>query len=133
MTDAELSELAARALAASGGGAQARVLHERRVRAGELRERLVVELAVARGGRVGLARTTDASETSLATAAAAAASACDGDRHGGFPGWPEPAPGRAHEGWDPAVAQLARSHPPLVQDPRLRAPARRGERSRGEL
>ena len=109
MTDAELSELAARALAASGGGAQARVLHERRVRAGELRERLVVELAVARGGRVGLARTTDASETSLATAAAAAASACDGDRHGGFPGWPEPAPGRAHEGWDPAVAQLAPS------------------------
>jgi PmbA protein len=106
MTDAELSALAARALTAAGADAQARVVHERRVRPGELRERLVVELAVARGGRVGVARTTDACDAGLAAAAAGAASACDGDRRGGFPGLPAPAPGRPHDGWDPAVARL---------------------------
>lgn len=107
MTDAELSDLAARALAAAGGDAQARVLHERRVRPGELRDRLAIELAAVRGGRVGVAWTTDASEAGLAAAAAAADSACDGDRRDAHPGWPAPAPGREHQGWDPAVARLA--------------------------
>ena len=106
MTDAQLSDLAARALAAAGDDAQARVLHERRVRPGELRDLLSVELAMVRDGRVGIAQTTDASEAGVAAAADGAASACGSDRRGGFPGWPAPAPGRSHDGWDPAVARL---------------------------
>jgi len=130
MTDGELSALAARALAAAGDGAQARVLHERRVRPGELRERTVVELAFARDGLVGWARTTDVSDAGLAAAAAAATAASSGDQRSGFPGWPAPAAGRPHEGWDPVAARLEPGALPggvaEARASRSRSPPRRG-------
>ena len=114
MTDAELSALAARALAAAGPAvhAQARAIHERVVTATgalsavPLEDRLVVEVACVRDGRVGVARTSSVDHAGLARVAAAAAAACAGDVVGGYPALPAPAPGRAHEAWDPAVAEL---------------------------
>jgi predicted Zn-dependent protease len=107
MTDAQLSALAHRALAAASGEAQARVLHVRGVRPGRVSERVVVEIACVAGGRVGVATTTGTDDAALERAAAAAAAARASDPRGGYPGLPAPAAGRPHEGWDRAVARLA--------------------------
>jgi predicted Zn-dependent protease len=106
MNDAELLELAERALAATGGDAQATVTHRRVVAAGCLEERLTVAVACARDGRIGRAVTTGTDGAALAAAAAAAEAACASDPRAGYPGFPPPAAGRPHDGWDPAVARL---------------------------
>jgi hypothetical protein len=104
MTDAELSDLARRALAATSGEAQARVLHERRVGRNPpaLEERIVVEIASVSDGRVGVATATEAGDDALSQLAAAAGQARAGDARGSYPGLPAPAAGRPHDGWDPA-------------------------------
>jgi predicted Zn-dependent protease len=121
MTDAELSDLARRALAATSGEAQARVLHERRVGRNPpaLEERIVVEIASVSDGRVGVATATEAGDNALSQLAAAAGQARAGDARGSYPGLPAPAAGRPHDGWDPAVARLeADALPPTVAEAR---------------
>ncbi len=110
-SEPELTDLAARALAQLDGEGQATVWWERRLAVGEHGISDLVqqtaELVVLRDGRVGAASTTDVTADGLARAAAAAAAhaaldrePCDA-RH-----LPDPAPGRPHDGWDPAVLAL---------------------------
>ena len=115
-TRTELLALAERALAQAGGEAQATAWWERQLSAGPGRavttEAVSVEVVVLAGGRVGTAVTTDTDDAGLARAAAAAARlAASGPAARGD--LPEPAAGREHEGYDPAVATL---EPPSALD-----------------
>ncbi len=69
---------------------------------------VTVEVAVVRDGHVGSAETNRWDEDSLTAAARAAIAAAESAaRHGGtgtFPGFPEPADARGHEGWDRGTA-----------------------------
>ena len=107
----ELSDLAGRALARLDGEGQATAWWERRLAVGEHGvsdiEQQTVELVVLRGGRVGAASTTDLSEAGLDGAAAAATAHAELDREPrDARALPEPAEGRPHDGWDPAVLAL---------------------------
>lgn len=111
----DLLALAERALAPVGGGAaQATAWWERQVSAGPggavTTEALSVEVAVLSDGRLGMATTTDVDEPGLGRAAAAAARLAPTGPESPGP-LPEPAPGRAHDGYDPAVLSL---DPPVV-------------------
>jgi predicted Zn-dependent protease len=107
---ADLLTLAERALDHAGSGdAQATAWWERQHSAGPggavTSEAVSVEVAVHRDGRVGLATTTDVDDAGLARAAAGAVRlAARGPEAGSGP--PDPAPGRAHDGYDPAAAGL---------------------------
>jgi predicted Zn-dependent protease len=103
----ELLALADRALSHAEGDAQATARWTRELSAGHpggaLAHGTVVEIAVVRDGRAGLVATTDTDDAGLGRAARAAAmlaAAVDGSRLG------EPAPGRSHDGYDPAVLGL---------------------------
>jgi predicted Zn-dependent protease len=120
----EALELAQRALAAvvkaGGSDALARVTAERSQLLRFARSRptqatavddLTVELAAVRDGHVGSARTNREDPEALAAAARAAVDAAEAAaRHGGddaaYPGFPAPAPARAHEGWNARTARL---------------------------
>jgi predicted Zn-dependent protease len=110
-THQDLSALANRALAHADTEAQATVWWERRLAVGEhgvsdLTQE-TAELVVLRGGRVGAASTTDLSDSGLERAAAAAIAHAELDREPvDARRLPEPKPGRAHDGWDPAVLAL---------------------------
>jgi PmbA protein len=68
---------------------------------------LTVEVAVVRDGRVGRADTNDTSDDGLRACARRAAAIADaGAVAGSFPGFGPLAPGRSHEGHDPATAAL---------------------------
>jgi predicted Zn-dependent protease len=131
-------ELARRALAAARGDALATVTHERSTMLRFARSRptqatsiddLTVEIAVLRGGHVGRAATNRVDDEALAdtartaTLAAEAAAASAGEGH--YPGFPTPAPPRAHEGFDGETAQLD----PAVGGEALRAAFDAGERA----
>ena len=100
----ELLALAERAVAHAGGEAQATAWWERQLSAGGggavTTEAVSVEVAVLRGGRVGTAVTTDVDDAGLARAAAGALRLAANGPEALSP-LPEPAPGRAHEGFDP--------------------------------
>jgi predicted Zn-dependent protease len=105
----ELMGLAERALAHAGGEAQATAWWERQLSAGPGRavttEAVSIELVAIADGRVGTAVTTDAGDDGLARAAATAARlAASGPVARGD--LPEPATGREHDGYDPAVHSL---------------------------
>ena len=111
-------DLASRAVAHAEGDALALVTRERslllrfaanRPTQSTAVDDVTVELALVFNGHVGRATTNSADEASLADCArrarhAAVAAAAVGD--GSFPGFPEPAAGRAHDGHDPATAAL---------------------------
>jgi predicted Zn-dependent protease len=105
----ELLELAQRALAHAPGEAQATAWWERQLSAGPggavTTSSLAVEVAVLREGRVGTALTSETDDAGLARAAAGAArlAASGPEAAGRLPG---PEPGRAHDGFDPAVFKL---------------------------
>jgi predicted Zn-dependent protease len=110
-SQSELSALAGRALAGLSGEAQATVWWERRLAVGEHGVSDVVqqtaELVVLRDGRVGASSTTDLSAGGLRRAAAAAEAHAALDREPvDARRLPDPAAGRPHEGWDPAVLAL---------------------------
>jgi predicted Zn-dependent protease len=103
----ELMSLAERALARADGQAQATAWWERQVSAAQGRavttEAVSVEVVVIAEGRVGTAVTTEVDDDGLARAAAAAARLAAS----GPPAredLPEPAEGRPHDGYDPAIA-----------------------------
>jgi PmbA protein len=102
----ELLALAERAVAHAGGEAQATAWWERQLSAGAggtvTTEAVSVEVAVVRGGRVGTAVTTDVDDDGLARAATGAVRLAATGPEALNP-LPEPAPGRAHEGYDPQV------------------------------
>ncbi|MEA2450088.1 MAG: hypothetical protein QOG63_2020, partial [Thermoleophilaceae bacterium] len=117
----ETLELAQRALAAAGGGADAlaHVAHERSLMLRFARSRptqatavddLTVTLAIVRDGHVGTASTNATGADDLAgcvrraTAAAEAAARSGGAGH--YPGFPDGGPARPHEGFDLATARL---------------------------
>jgi predicted Zn-dependent protease len=107
----DLRALAQQALAQLDGEGQATVWWERRIAVGEHGISDLVqhtaELVVLRRGRVGAASTTDLSPTGLRQAAAAAAAHAQLDREpDDARRLPDPEPGRAHEGWEPAVLAL---------------------------
>jgi predicted Zn-dependent protease len=95
-TQDELLTLAERALAHAGGEAQAT--------ARWTPDGTAVEIAVVRDDRAGAATTTDLTDAGLARAAAEAAGAAHHGRPGARLG--DPAPGRTHTGYDPAVLGL---------------------------
>ena len=111
-------DLASRAVAHAGGDALALVTRERslllrfaanRPTQSTAVDDVTVELAVVLDGHVGRATTNAADDESLAGCVrrarmAATAAAAVGD--GSFPGFPEPTPARAHEGYDRATAEL---------------------------
>jgi predicted Zn-dependent protease len=102
----ELLALAERALAAAGESAQVTAWWERQHTAmpggAVTTDGVSVEVAVVRDGRVGTVVTTDVDALPRA-AAGAARLAASGPECGDLP---EPAPGREHEGYDPAVVAL---------------------------
>lgn len=112
-------ELARRALKVTGGEALATVTRERSTMLRFARSRptqatsiddTTVEIAALRGGHLGRAATNRWDGDALArcakaaTLAAEAAAARAGEGH--FPGFPTPAPLRAHDGHDPDTARL---------------------------
>jgi predicted Zn-dependent protease len=113
----DLAALADEALAALDGEGQATVWWERRLAVSEqgisdIAQR-TAELVVVRDGRVGAASTTDLGADGLRRAASAAAAHAELDREptASAPSrraqrLPDPAPGRPHDGWDPAVLAL---------------------------
>jgi predicted Zn-dependent protease len=107
----DLRALAARALAALEGEAQATAWWERRLAVGEhgvsYVEQLSVDVVVLRDGRVGSATTSAVDAEGLARAAAAAAAHAELDREPVEARClPEPARARPHHGWDPAIVAL---------------------------
>jgi predicted Zn-dependent protease len=101
-TQDELLSLAERALAFAGGEAQATARWRREVD-DAVRVGTVVEIAVVVDGRAGLATTADLDADGLRRAARRAAETAQpvpGARLG------DPAPGRAHDGYDPATLAL---------------------------
>ena len=110
-SEQQLTDLAAQALAQLDGEGQATVWWERRLAVGEHGISDLVqqtaELVLLRDGRVGAASTTDLSPAGLARAAAAAAAHAELDREPvDARRLPDPQPGEAHDGWDPAVLAL---------------------------
>jgi predicted Zn-dependent protease len=107
----ELLSLAERALSHTEGEAQATARWTRELAAGftgsEVAAATVVEIAVVRDGRVGLLATTDLDDDGLRSAARGAAELA-GAMPVGQPGarLGDPAPGRSHSGYDPAVLGL---------------------------
>src|SRR5919206_4640421 len=107
----ELLALAERALAHCDGEAQATARWTRELSAGypgaEVATGTVVEVAVVRDGRVGLLATGDVDDDGLRRAAHGAAALAPATA-GGLPRprLGDPTPGRAHDGWDPAVLSL---------------------------
>ena len=111
-------DLAERAAARADGDTLALVIRERsllmRFAAGRPTQStslddVTVELAVLRGGHVGRATTNGIDDESLADCArraAAAGEAAAAAGNGSFPGFPEPAGGGAHNGYDAETAQL---------------------------
>jgi predicted Zn-dependent protease len=105
----ELMGLAERALGAASGEAQATAWWERQLTAGPGRavtsDAVSVEVVVLASGRVGTAVTTEVDAEGLARAAAAAErlAAFGPPARGDLP---EPAAGREHDGYDPAVHTL---------------------------
>ena len=114
-------ELAERALAAAGGAddVMVTVVTERSLMLRYARSRptqatavddLTVEIAVARGGRVGSASTNATDDEALARCAreadVAAAAMAHTTGEDGFPGFPAPRPVPASETFDPATAEL---------------------------
>ena len=111
-------DLARRALAAAGRDALATVSRERSTMLRFARSRptqatsvydTTVEIAVVRAGHVGRAATNKTDQDGLSACAhvatlAAEAAASGGEGH--FPGFPDPAPLRAHAGHDPETARL---------------------------
>jgi PmbA protein len=93
----DLQTLAERALSHAGGEAQAT--------ARWTPDGTQVELVVIRDGRAGIAATGDLSDDGLRLAADAAAASTSRGRPGARLG--DPAPGREHTGYDPAVLGLA--------------------------
>jgi predicted Zn-dependent protease len=105
----DLLALAERALAHAAGEAQATAWWERQLSATPggvvTTDGVSVEVAVLHGGHVGTAVTTETGDEALARAARGAARvAASGPQALGD--LPEPAPGRAHEGYDPAILSL---------------------------
>jgi hypothetical protein len=99
-SEAELFAVADRALAfADGDEAQATACWERTPAGAEA---LTVEVVVLRDGRAGFCRTDSDREDAIreAVRAAGEAAATGLER----PPLPDPAPGRPHDGWDPAIA-----------------------------
>jgi predicted Zn-dependent protease len=114
-------EIAQRALESvpAGYDALARVVGERSAMLRFARSRptqatsiddVTVEVSVMRDGHVGRAETNRTDPDALAAAARAAAEAAEAAARshgpGSFPGFPEPAPARPHEGWDAATARV---------------------------
>lgn len=114
-------ELAQRALALvpAGDGAQASVTAERSLMLRYARSRptqatavddLTVEIAAVRDGHVGIASTNATDDDALRDCARAAWDAAEAAARsrgtGDFPGFPAPAPPRAHDGHDPDTALL---------------------------
>jgi predicted Zn-dependent protease len=104
----ELLALAERGLAHAGPDAQATARWTRELHAvetgAELAQGIVVEVAVVRGGRTGLLATADVDEQGLERAARGAVELAAGPDGGACLG--AAAPGRAHDGYDPAVLAL---------------------------
>jgi predicted Zn-dependent protease len=119
-TEDELLALAERALARVSGEGQVTAWWERQLTATPggvvTTDDVSVEVAVLRDGRVGTAVTTETGEDALARAAGAAARLAS---HGpaALGGLPEPTPGRAHDGFDPAIAQLDPADPAAALEP----------------
>jgi len=104
-TQDDLLALAERATELVGDTAQATAWWERQLSAGPAgavtTSGLSVEIAAVRDGRVGVVTTTEVDETGLARAAAGAwRLAASGPAASGFP---EPAAGRAHDGYDQSI------------------------------
>ena len=119
MNSLELAERALAAANAGEGGALAEVTRERSLMLRYARNRptqstavddVTVEIAVARGGRVGKASTNATDDESLAACARQAEVAAEAmarsARDEGYPGFPEPAPVRTGDTFDPATAAL---------------------------
>jgi PmbA protein len=105
----ELLELAERAIGHARGEAQATAWWERQLSAGAggavTTEAVSVEIAVLRAGRIGTAVTTDVDGHGLAVAAAGAVRlAASGPEPSNA--LPDPAPGRSHDGYDPAAVSV---------------------------
>jgi predicted Zn-dependent protease len=119
-TEDDLLALADRALARVSGEGQVTAWWERQLTATPggvvTTDGVSVEVAVLHHGRVGTAVTTATSDDALARAADAAdrlaphGPAASGDL-------PEPTPGRAHNGYDPAIAQLDPADPAAALEP----------------
>jgi predicted Zn-dependent protease len=110
-TQQDLTTLAQQALEHLTTEGQATVWWERRLAVGEhgISDLIqqTVELVVLDNGRVGAASTTDLTAPGLERAAAAASAHAELDREPqDARRLPDPAQGRAHDGWDPAVLQL---------------------------
>jgi predicted Zn-dependent protease len=116
-----LLELAERALDAVRGAdsAQARVVRERSLTLRFARSRATqatsiddteVQIAVVHDGHIGIAETNrpegESLEACARRAGAAATAAAREDAGGTFPGFPAPAPARAHDGHDTETARL---------------------------
>ena len=106
-TREQLLELAERALAGVRDDAQATVWWERQLSAGAGRavasEALSVEIAVVRDGRVGTAVTTSVDGLERTAELAARLAATGPEALGELP---DPAPGRAHDGYDAGIERL---------------------------
>jgi predicted Zn-dependent protease len=117
----ELISLAERALRhVPVPAAQATAWWERQLSAGPggavTTEATSVEVAVLDDGRVGTATTTDIDDEGLRRAAAGAARLAASGPGSGGP-LPEPAPGRAHEGFDAAILALDPAEPGAALGP----------------
>jgi hypothetical protein len=103
---ADLLGVAERALAHAGEEAQVTAWWERRVwaepGAAAAREWLSVEVLVVHEGGAGRVATESVDDEDLRRAAAGARRIAETGAPD-HPGLPEPAPGRPHEGWDPAI------------------------------
>jgi predicted Zn-dependent protease len=124
----DLRGLAERALSFAGGEAQVTAWWERQHSAGPAgavtSEASSLEVAVVRGGRVGLATTTDTDDAGLRRAATGAARVA---ARGPEAAWdlPEPSPGRPHDGYDASVHGLDPSAVEIDADCSWRAGAAR--------
>jgi predicted Zn-dependent protease len=116
----ELLALAARALQRVAGEGQVTAWWERQLTATPggvvTTDGVSVEVTVLRDGHVGTAVTTETGDDALARAADAAARIAS---HGpaAVADLPEPTPGRAHDGYDPAIAQLDPAGPAAALEP----------------
>ena len=118
MTRDALLDAARRAVRAAGGEALARAVSERSVTARLARsqptqatdlQRARVEVLCVRDGHTGLAIASRTDDDALAAAARRAHDAALAAAHAGpgdYPGLPEPAPARGHDGFDVATAAL---------------------------
>ena len=118
MTRDALLDAARRAVRAAGGEALARAVSERSVTARLARsrptqatdlQRARVEILCVRDGHTGLAIASRTDDDALAAAARRAHDAALAAAHAGpgdYPGLPEPAPARGHDGFDVATAAL---------------------------